>query len=109
MRAQLLFTPPFHLLLTLIFSYLVIGLSYEHAIDVWSAACTLYELFTGKILFPGRSNNQMLKHIMEVKGKFPNRLIRKGAFGAQHFDEDNNFISAEVDRISKKVSSRETN
>ncbi|ORY99073.1 kinase-like domain-containing protein [Syncephalastrum racemosum] len=81
---------------------IIIGLSYEHAIDVWSAACTLYELFTGKILFPGRSNNQMLKHIMEVKGKFPNRLIRKGAFGAQHFDEDNNFISAEVDRISKK-------
>lgn len=82
---------------------IVIGLPYDFAIDVWSAACTLYELFTGKILFPGRSNNQMLKHIMEVKGRFPNKMIRKGQFGHQHFDEDNNFISIEFDRISNKV------
>lgn len=79
------------------------GLPYDYAIDVWSAACTLYELFTGKILFPGRSNNQMLKHIMEVMGKFPNRMIRKGQFSQQHFDEDNSFISVEIDRLSNKV------
>lgn len=83
----------------------VIGLPYDHAIDVWSSACTLYELFTGKILFPGRSNNQMLKHIMEVKGKLPNRMIKKGQFGAQHFDEENNFISVEIDRLTNKVHS----
>lgn len=82
---------------------LVMGLPYDYAIDVWSAACTLYELFTGKILFPGRSNNQMLKHIMEVMGKFPNRMIRKGQFSQQHFDEDNSFISVEIDRLSNKV------
>lgn len=81
----------------------VMGLPYDYAIDVWSAACTLYELFTGKILFPGRSNNQMLKHIMEVMGKFPNRMIRKGQFSQQHFDEDNSFISVEIDRLSNKV------
>ena len=83
----------------------VMGLSYDYAIDVWSAACTLYEMFTGKILFPGRSNNQMLKHIMEVKGRFPNKMVRKGLFGSQHFDEDNNFISVEIDRLSNKVNS----
>ncbi|KAI9312097.1 kinase-like domain-containing protein [Dichotomocladium elegans] len=81
---------------------IIMGLSYDYAIDVWSAACTLYELFTGRILFPGRSNNQMLKHIMEVKGKFPNRMIRKGQFCSQHFDEDNNFISVEIDRLTNK-------
>ncbi|CDS11671.1 hypothetical protein LRAMOSA03934 [Lichtheimia ramosa] len=81
---------------------IIMGLPYDYAIDVWSAACTLYELFTGKILFPGRSNNQMLKHIMEVMGKFPNRMIRKGQFSQQHFDEDNSFISVEIDRLSNK-------
>ena len=79
------------------------GISYDYAIDVWSAACTLYEMFTGKILFPGRSNNQMLKHMMEVKGRFPNKMVRKGQFMSQHFDEDNNFISVEIDRLSNKV------
>ena len=27
----------------------------------------LYELFTGKILFPGRTNNEMLKQMMDTK------------------------------------------
>ncbi|KAI8970838.1 kinase-like domain-containing protein [Pilobolus umbonatus] len=81
---------------------IMLGLPYDYAIDVWSSACTLYELFTGKILFPGRSNNQMLKHIMELKGRFPNKLLRKAQFAAQHFDEDYNFLSNEIDRISKQ-------
>ncbi|KAI8352105.1 kinase-like domain-containing protein [Blakeslea trispora] len=80
---------------------IMLGLSYDYAIDVWSAACTLYELFTGKILFPGRSNNQMLKHIMELKGRFPNKLLRKAQFASHHFDEDYNFLSIEIDRLTK--------
>ncbi|KAI8973761.1 kinase-like domain-containing protein, partial [Mycotypha africana] len=80
---------------------IMLGLAYDHAIDVWSAACTLYELYTGKILFPGRSNNQMLKHIMELKGRFPNKLLRKAQFATEHFDEAYNFLSVEVDRVTK--------
>ena len=44
----------------------------------WAAGCTLYELYTGKIMFQGTSNNMMLKVIQEVKGKMPHKLIRKG-------------------------------
>jgi len=33
---------------------LVLGLPYNEAIDMWSVGCTLAELCTGKILFPGR-------------------------------------------------------
>ncbi|KAI8645132.1 kinase-like domain-containing protein [Parasitella parasitica] len=80
---------------------IMLGLHYDNAIDVWSSACTLYELFTGKILFPGRSNNQMLKHIMELKGRFPNKMLRKAQFASDHFDEDFNFMSVEIDRITK--------
>ena len=80
---------------------IMLGLQYDYAIDVWSSACTLYELFTGKILFAGRSNNQMLKQIMELKGRFPNKLLRKAQFTTDHFDEDFNFMSAEVDRVTK--------
>jgi serine/threonine-protein kinase PRP4 len=49
---------------------IVLGYPYDCSIDVWSVACTLYELFTSKFLFEGRNNNQMLKSIMIRKGKF---------------------------------------
>jgi hypothetical protein len=34
----------------------------------------LFEIFTGHVMFPGRSNNEMLKLMMEVKGKVPNKV-----------------------------------
>ncbi len=71
---------------------------------MWSVGCTLFELYTGKILFPGRSNNQMLLLMMEVKGKFNRRMIKKATFGEMHFDESGNFISVEVDKITGQVS-----
>lgn len=83
--------------------YIVIGLPYDYALDMWSVGCTLYELYTGKILFPGRSNNQMLKLMMELKGKFSNKMLRKGQFANQHFDDDLNFLCHETDKISNKV------
>ncbi|KAI9308164.1 kinase-like domain-containing protein [Cunninghamella echinulata] len=81
---------------------IILGLHYDFALDVWSVACTLFELFTGKILFPGRSNNQMLKYMMEIKGKFPNKMLRKAQFTSQHYDENFTFMSAEQDRLSGK-------
>lgn len=30
---------------------------------MWSAGCTIYELYTGKILFPGKTNNQVIEII----------------------------------------------
>jgi serine/threonine protein kinase len=39
----------------------------EFPMDMWSVGCVLYELFTGRILFPGKTNNEMLK-LMMVRG-----------------------------------------
>ncbi|AAW42483.2 conserved hypothetical protein [Cryptococcus deneoformans JEC21] len=79
---------------------IILGLPYDTAIDMWSIGCTLYELYTGKILFPGRSNNHMLLLMMELKGKINHRMIKKAAFGTMHFDESLNFISIEKDKIT---------
>ena len=32
-----------------------------YPMDMWSIGCVVYELFTGRILFNGRTNNEMLK------------------------------------------------
>uniref|UniRef100_T1GHV5 Serine/threonine-protein kinase PRP4 homolog n=1 Tax=Megaselia scalaris TaxID=36166 RepID=T1GHV5_MEGSC len=82
---------------------IILGLPYDYGIDMWSAACTIYELYTGKILFSGKSNNQMLKFFMDLKGKVPNKVIRKGQFKDQHFDSSCNFLYHEIDKITEKA------
>ncbi|TFK45922.1 kinase-like protein [Heliocybe sulcata] len=79
---------------------IILGAPYDPAIDVWSIGCTLYELYTGKILFPGRSNNQMLLLMMELKGRFNSKMIKKAKFGDMYFDDLGAFQSIEKDRVT---------
>lgn len=81
---------------------IILGLPFDFAIDTWSVGCTLYELYTGKILFTGRNNNQMLRSIMECRGKFSHKLLRKAEFASLHFDDLLNFRSMEKDKITGK-------
>ncbi|XP_061777661.1 pre-mRNA processing factor 4Bb [Nerophis ophidion] len=81
---------------------IIIGKPYDYGIDMWSVGCTLYELYTGKILLPGSSNNHMIKLAMDVKGKMPNKMIRKGVFKDQHFDQNLNFLYIEVDKVTER-------
>ncbi|KAJ2079979.1 U4/U6 small nuclear ribonucleoprotein prp4 [Coemansia sp. RSA 988] len=67
---------------------IVLGLPYDYAIDMWSLGTTLFELYSGRIMFPGRSNNHMLRLIMEARGQFPNRMLRRGQFWQQHFEDN---------------------
>jgi len=46
----------------------------------------------------------MLKYFMDLKGKMPNKLIRKAVFRDQHFDTNFNFLYREVDKITERVS-----
>ena len=84
----------------------VLGCKYDYAIDMWAVGCTLFEVYSGKILFPGKSNNEMLKLMMELKGKLPNRLARKEMFKDQHFDSNFNFLYSAIDRVTEKVHER---
>jgi serine/threonine protein kinase len=82
---------------------IILGIPYDFAIDVWSVGCTLYELYTGKILFTGRTNNQMLRSIMDCRGKFTTKMLKRAQFAHIHFDEMANFRSVEQDKLTGKV------
>uniref|UniRef100_A0A914DLK7 Protein kinase domain-containing protein n=1 Tax=Acrobeloides nanus TaxID=290746 RepID=A0A914DLK7_9BILA len=79
-----------------------LGLPFDYGIDMWSVAVTLYEVYTGKIMFAGKSNNQMLKYFMDLKGKFPNKLIRKSNLRDMYYDMNYNFLYHEVDKVTQR-------
>jgi serine/threonine-protein kinase PRP4 len=85
----------------------VLGLEYDRAIDMWSVAVTLYELYTGVSMFPGRNNNEMLFMMMEYKGAFPNRIIKQHLRQFEkipgirpHFADDLRFMLQEPDPVT---------
>ena len=85
---------------------IILGLSYDRMVDLWSAGVCLYELFTGHVLFPGRTNNDMLRLMMELKGRPPVKMLRAHlrsyeAMGLEpHFQEDMRFKLYEQDPVT---------
>ena len=78
---------------------IIVGGRYDYRIDLWSVAVSLYELFTSKVMFPGRSNNHMLKLFQDMKGKFPVKLMKNAKLKHEYFDEQNQFMYMERDTI----------
>jgi serine/threonine-protein kinase PRP4 len=85
---------------------IILGLPYDTAIDVWSIGCTLFELYTGKILFTGRNNNGMLRSIMECRGRFPSKLLKKGTLTYNYFDDLLNFQAIDEDRVTGRMTTK---
>ena len=82
---------------------IILGQGFGYGMDMWALGCTLYELYTGKILFTGGNNNQMLKMHLNLKGKPSKQFLKKGSFWTKHFDFDMNFMHRELDTVTQKV------
>lgn len=89
---------------------IILGLPYDRAIDLWSVSVCLFELFTGHVMFPGSSNNEMLRLMQEVKGKPPQKMLKQHVRSYDtlqlepHFSDSANykFRSQEVDAVTGK-------
>ncbi|GES77434.1 kinase-like domain-containing protein [Rhizophagus clarus] len=68
----------------------ILGMTYNMAIDMWSLGCILAELFTGFPLFPGENEQEQLSCIMEVLGVPEKYLIEKSTRKKLFFDSNGN-------------------
>uniref|UniRef100_A0A673CSE6 mitogen-activated protein kinase n=1 Tax=Sphaeramia orbicularis TaxID=375764 RepID=A0A673CSE6_9TELE len=50
---------------------------YSQTVDVWSAACILAEMITGRVLFPGHDSIDQLKKILRLTGTPDRSLVQK--------------------------------
>mmetsp|Transcript_26014 Transcript_26014/g.73156 ORF Transcript_26014/g.73156 Transcript_26014/m.73156 type:complete len:637 (-) Transcript_26014:134-2044(-) len=85
---------------------IVLGKEYGVNIDTFAMGCSMFELFTGKILFPGRTNNDMLRLFMEVKGKIPHKVLKSGTTWKQHFDDNLDFKYFDTNKATRKKITR---
>ena len=55
---------------------------------MWSAGCTLCELFTGAVTFPGVSNNDMWRVIQNMKGHMPHKMVKRHIKSYQNMNRE---------------------
>lgn len=64
----------------------LLGLPYNNRIDVWSLACILVEMHTGRPLFPGSNSYDQMRKIVNLRG-FPTlNMIRNSQKASQYFN-----------------------
>ena len=85
---------------------IILGLKYDEAVDLWSVGCCIAEMYTGQILFQGKDNNEMLRMHMEIKGSVSKKMIRKGAFSAEYFDDAGYFLNQKEEPGTKRIISQ---
>ncbi|ORZ08830.1 kinase-like domain-containing protein [Lobosporangium transversale] len=68
----------------------ILGMSYNKAIDMWSLGCILAELYTGCPLFPGENEQEQLACIMEIQGVPERYLIEQSTRRKVFFDSHGN-------------------
>jgi len=69
----------------------ILACEYSFPVDMWALGCTLFEIFCGRTLLKSKTNNDHLKKIMELRGKVPGKVIKKGAVWQTHFTDTLDF------------------
>lgn len=80
---------------------IMMGMMWGNECDVWSLACTLFEIYSTRFLFKGASNNEMLLQILTLCGAPPPKLYSDGLFYSQHFAANHDFLESRYDAVAQ--------
>uniref|UniRef100_A0A669DTX8 Protein kinase domain-containing protein n=1 Tax=Oreochromis niloticus TaxID=8128 RepID=A0A669DTX8_ORENI len=64
---------------------IILGLPFTEAIDIWSLGCIAVSLYTGSLLYPGKTEYAMLRYITETQGELPEKMLNCGQETAKYF------------------------
>jgi len=67
---------------------ILLGTSYGCAIDMWSLGCIIFELFTGRPLFPGEDEAEQVGRHVAVLGLPPFEMVCNSRKGSRYFSID---------------------
>lgn len=74
----------------------LLGHAYGGAIDMWSYACIMVELYSGHPIFSGENEREQLACIMEVLGTPPADMLRNSKRRLNFFDEVANPVDGDA-------------
>ncbi|CAO3630312.1 unnamed protein product [Cunninghamella blakesleeana] len=67
---------------------ILLGVSYSGSIDMWSLGCIIAELFIGIPLFPGSSEYNQLRRIVDMLGMPPQDMLDRGSNSHDFFNKE---------------------
>ncbi|GFP92842.1 serine/threonine-protein kinase ppk5 [Phtheirospermum japonicum] len=79
----------------------MLGLSYDQKIDMWSLGCILAELCSGVVLFPNEGIVMLLARMIRVIGPIDIEMLRKGQETHKYFTKEYDlyYINEDTDKV----------
>jgi dual specificity tyrosine-phosphorylation-regulated kinase 2/3/4 len=74
----------------------VLGCEYTEAVDMWSLGCVVFEMYSGTVLFPCESEEELLQMIVERIGMPPLYVIEKSVSREKFFDRSGNLVCGKL-------------
>lgn len=73
---------------------IVLGLQYDHAVDMWSLGCILYELVVGSPLFPAHDENELMEYFITTISEFPSYMLPQAKKYKQFYNKPGGSLSS---------------
>ncbi|XP_035474255.1 homeodomain-interacting protein kinase 1-like isoform X1 [Scophthalmus maximus] len=72
---------------------ILLGLPFTEAIDMWSLGCMIAAMYLGTMLYPGMSEYEMIRYIVETQGQPPDNMLTLGSKTCCFFQRKDTYSS----------------